>query len=367
MGTVSANVQVYTDTYNRLAVIPDTYFEKLSYTLAANAVSTLTLTLPADFNLDFLAPDNRLQVWFSYGTGPERRDIESCWIIRYLESDTDEQNDTTIRVIAESANALLKARTVAYNAGSSQAQKTANADDMLKAIVRENFTAATDTTRNYAAAYFAVAADLAAGPSLTKGFSRELVLETLQEICEESFEDGTPLYFDFVENPYSGLLTFTSWIQQRGIDRTANGPVLSMENGTLETARLIYDYRGEVTRAYVGGSGQNDIRIIGQADDTARQGLSIFALREKFVSDTNAKTEAVADSKAAAHVRNGRPRRTFTGRVREHAQFRYGTEWGFGDRFKIDYAGLVLTCRTDIVNVTVANGERTVTAELRAE
>jgi hypothetical protein len=71
------------------------------------------------------------------------------------------------------------------------ASKSAAADDLIKAFVRENCgPSATDTTRNYSSSYWSVAADIGAAPTIAKAASRRNLLTTCQEIAQAATQAG---------------------------------------------------------------------------------------------------------------------------------------------------------------------------------
>ena len=144
-------------------------FVSLDYVLKENDAGILTLVL-ADTALSgppFL--DGRLEIYRRVGAGGYNLEGDAVWLIRkWAYSRTGESS--TLTITAYHAASLLKRRIVAYNADTAYSKKYDQLDDMMKAIVRENFnTLATDTTRRITT-YMMVQADLSLAPVQDKAF-----------------------------------------------------------------------------------------------------------------------------------------------------------------------------------------------------
>lgn len=125
--------------------------------------------------------------------------------------------DLTATLVCEDAMSLLRQRVVAYANGTGQAAKTLQADDMLKALVRENFTGDRAVTN------FMVQANKSLAPTISKeDMAWRTLLIICQEIAQASAENGTPLYFDIVAD-IGRNLEFRTYIGQRGRKVKAGG------------------------------------------------------------------------------------------------------------------------------------------------
>jgi hypothetical protein len=344
-------------------------FVALSYPRAVNMWSTMTLTLPSTFPQQYLRiPDGRIEIW-RRGPSGMVLDTETTWLIKAPEWDRDEAGRETITIEADTPLCILKepGHFVDWAATTSQAEKTDFADDMLKAIAAENIGDSAGALRDLSA-YISIAPDASLAPSLSKAFAWRDVLKTMQEIANASAEAGTYLAFDIVA-PTQDTFEFRTYTGWRGVDhRFPNGinpVIIGPAFGNMGECRLRTDYRNEITYAKAGGRGDGINRLLGEAQDDARIGLSPFGRRETFVNATQYTTTTGLDAEAEAVVRNGRPRSILQGTLLSVPGCQYGVHWGWGDFVTVQAFGQSLDCRIDAVTVTVAQGKETIKAVLR--
>lgn len=339
-------------------------FLSLDYTLATNTPGELTLTLPATFNYRLLGPDARLTVI---------RDNQvvgnTCWFVQ--ESWIEFSNNAyTIGVAAESALSLLRRRIVGYADGTAQANKTAVADDILKALVRENLGASAVAARDLTP-YLAVQGDAARSVSLTMQAAWDNVLDVARDIADATKHSGTAaqlLFFDIeLLDPQSGSMEFRTFVEQRGNNHSAAGPrpvLFSPESGNVEQAERRYVYRDEVTWVYAGDSGQGTDRIVDDSGDAVRAGRGIFGRREAF---HNAGDTATPGDAIPAVLAAGRPRKTVTASLVDTPDTRYGTHWNHGDTVNLVFAGETGDYRINSLSVSVRDGTETIQAVLETD
>lgn len=328
---------------------------QLEYVRADNEITPCTLTLPGYYDPGFFQRDMRIEVWKELGGRSPYLDTETAWLIRNPELDLQRSGDTW-QVQGYCFNDLLRRRLVDYNEANAYTSKLDEADDLGKAVVRENFgSLATDTTRQWATSIFTVQADQALAPIVRKAFANQEVWKVLQELAQTSYEKGTYLVFDVVWN--SGVPELRAFINQRGQDHRnpgGNPPVLfGSDFGNLDNVKLSYDWSAEVTRAIAGGQSVGTIMAKARADDAARQGGSPYNLIEGFenVSDEVDAT-GLADA-AQAQLRRGFPKTILTADITQTEGFIRGLHWEWGDRFTAQVRGISFDCRIDRINVTV--------------
>jgi hypothetical protein len=273
-------------------------------------------------------------------------------------------------VTAYSAIELLKRRHVAANAETAAAKKTDNIDDMMKAIVREQLGASAAGIRNIST-YLSVEPDASAGTSITKAFSRDMVLNVLQDLAQHSGTTATPIFFDIVA-PTPSTLEFRTRANQWGEDRSTSSTInkaviLSPDDDTLTDIEIEYDYSNEANYIYVGGSGQESNRVVEPVFDSTRYSLTPLNLRELFVSYTNSNVAAVLQSVGYAALRDARPKKTFTASVQDAPSARYGKHWFFGDTLTTVVDADYTDVRVDAIQVSMQAGKETIQAKLRAE
>ena len=256
----------------------------LKYDRALNNVGSLELGLDGEYpNFSLAKLDGRIVVWRN-----GKLDMETSWLIRRMIKSLDEDGTLGVSIGAFSANEILNRRIVAYDSGTSYANKTGiRADNMMKQVVRENFGgSATNTSRNIST-YFEVEADTGLGPVLTKAFAWNNTMDVIQDISLTTISAGSAVYFDVVSPVYS-TFEFRTYRAQRGIDHTfpngQNPVILSPERGNLTSVLRSFDYSDEVTYVYAGGAGFNQFQFVATASSIDRINQSPLNRREMFLS-----------------------------------------------------------------------------------
>jgi hypothetical protein len=345
-------------------------YESLEYVKVINGLGAFTITLPATFDLSLIQQDTRIVIFRKPPGGT--RSLDFCGFAQFIEQKVS-KDSLVWSVSGYDLNDLLNRRIVAYAAGTAQAEKTDQADDMLKAIVRENLGSSAIAARDLSASGLTVQADVGLGTSLTKGFSWRNLLLTLQEISDVSHStETTSAYFGIVPLNIGWECEFRTNILQWGNDHrfqtgTQGAVVFSLELGNVSDATRQKEYRSEVNYAYAGGQGEESSRVIQEASDAARIGASPFNRREQFVDARNETLTAAVLAAANAAVRNGRPRNFFSGNITNIGSYVYGRDYGHGDYVSAFFLGELLHCRIETVQVRINNGEENVTFNLRSE
>lgn len=344
-------------------------FTALDYVRTINDVGVLTMDLPVDVPTSLFRKDARLSVWRQPTGGAYQLETGTVWFVRRWQRTLSEKGERVLRVHAMSALYLTSGRIVAYDAGTAYASKTDYADDMIKAIVRENLgSSATDSDRDWSD-YLTVEADLSSGESLSKAFARRNVLTVLQEIAEASAEAGTRVYFDIVA-PTSSTLEFRTYTGQRGTNRalSSSAPlIMSPELGNIASGDSLEDHSGEVTVVYAAGAGEGTDREVTEVEDATRTSTSPFGRREALRDARHGATGAALTAEGEAVLRESRPRISFAASLVDTPQARYGREWHWGDLVTVLFEGLAYDCHISTIRVTVKDGRETIQAALRAE
>lgn len=333
--------------------VPDVQWETLSYTLAEKTVGALTVTLPlqAALPLDMLAPDAILLL--SRQAAPGRAfEVVSPWLVRSWSMAREASGRESMEILAVHPNDVLTRRIVAYAAESSQAAKSGPADNLIKAIARENFVSPTDTTRTMAA--LTVDADQGLAPSVAKAFAWQDVLSVCQSLAQMSGQAGTYLGFEVVATAV-GAYQLRTYVQQRGQDRRASaGRWAALSPGVgIGAYRLSLDYAGAVTAVIAGGQGEEADRDIQTAVDSAAIAASPIGRIEEFRQATNVPFGDTAglldEAEGALYAR--RPRWRFEGSAVNVPGAMYGIDYGWGDRLTVEVAGQSFDVRVDPVAI----------------
>lgn len=349
---------------NTLDIIDEWLY--LKYDRSLNNVGSLELGLDGNYpNFDFIKLDGRIVVWRD-----GKIDTETTWVTRRIIKTLDSDGTLSISIGAFSANEILSRRIVAYDDGTSQSDKTnLAADNMMKQVVRENFSgSATDANRNIST-YFTVESDTSQGPTTSKSFAWNNVLDVTQDISLTTISAGSSVYFDVVSPTYN-TFEFRTYRAQRGLDHRfpggTNPVILSPERGNLVSVVRQFDYSGEGNYVYAGGAGFNQFRYVATASSSERINESPINRREIFINAQDAIAQAVDDTASAA-LRENRPKRTFSAQlVNVPDATEYGVHWNFGDLVTVEFDGETIDCSIDAVQIRVEDGEETITATLRA-
>jgi hypothetical protein len=341
---------------NRLAILD----RILGFGVArkVNDIGALDITI-TDSYLDYVEEDNRVEVWYSVAGGPLQLMMQTVWFIRKW---VWQPGRKTINLQCDDTMGLLKRRIVAYAAASAQAMKSnIPADDMLKAILRENYgSLATDAARSWAS-YLTIPSDLAAAPNLTKSFAWQQVFPVLQSISQACAQNGTFLAFDIEAYGGTTPFQFKTYVGQRGADRryptSANPLILSEEMGNLANVEISQDYSQELTYVYCGGGGTEAARTVVEVEKTARIATTLpFGRIEAFRDARNSGTDTDSlTGEANDALRETRPQRVFSGNFIETESCRYGRDINFGDIVTASAGSLYFDCYVNALNFSFTN------------
>lgn len=365
-------IRLNDDRGNRLAVLGSKAWTSFQTTRVVNGIGTCELVLPGGaLDPSWYRRDYFFSILRSLDGGPLTLFNNQAYLIQTIDF-TDGPDGPTDILHCVDWNDLLRRRIIAYFAGSAQTEKTAAADNMIKAIVRENLgpTAsdyAGSTARRLLATELIIDADTSQGASLSKSFAwRGPMIDTLRDIADASRKLGTYLAFDIIATP-GAAPRFSTFTGQRGVDRRGEMIPLSRESGTLNNVKLRIDYSDEKNAIYAGGRGEEEDRIIQTAVDTARAGASMAGRTEDFVY-SQGDTDATVLADANAQLISRRPRLVFSADFTDSPAVQYGRDIGFGDQVQATARGMTFDCRIDTVQLGVSSdGKETVGIGLRSE
>jgi hypothetical protein len=339
-------VDWYTDYGIRKNVIQA--FNKLEYARAENQVGSMILTLPlAHWNYEDFKVGDILEIWREKSSRLELQN-ETAYFVQNWRFYTDSNGTDYVQILANDANWLLDTAIVANYAGSPQASKTNQADDMMKEIVKEQLGTA---GARYKLAY---GPDLTLAPSMTKAFSRRNVLKVIQEIAEASKTNGTNLYFDVVRLA-PGQFEFQTFINQRGINHgreSGDIRLVGRDYGNLFEASFSTMHSEERNYIYVGGKGEGAERVIVERSNAARMASSKWNRRELFVDARDLELVASLQAEGDAALAENKPKQIMTGKLVDIPGMRYGIEYGFGDVLTVQAFGYQVDCHVTNVGMS---------------
>ncbi len=342
-------------------------FETLQYAVRVNTrgVAVLELLDP-EFEMGLLPQlkDARLVIWRE-PEGAVNRIVFAGKIRGWKIKRVGKSLRVTLRAV--DYNDELLTRIVAWYAGSSQAAKSGLADDVMKAIVRENLGASVGSggaDREITATGFYVEADKGLGPSLQKGMAWENVLDTLQEISQASYRTPAKgITFGVVPLGKGVDREFVTRVGQWGADQ--RGRVMFSEaNGNLVDPEVELDAFDELTHIYAGGQGQGADRLLVEQSDTLRISETPLGRREGFFDGGNYETANALTAVAQGKLEAGRPVFGVNFEVQDTADLIYGRDWDLGDLTTVQVFTWQYDCHVAAVEVKVSGATETITPHL---
>lgn len=342
-------IQLYGPFGRYLADLP---FAAVSYTLAERQVGELVLTLPPDLRApyDLFARDSVLLVTRDAGAGPT---TSQPWLVRRRRLARGADGSISLQVRARHPNDLLRRRIVAYAAGAAEAAKSGAADDLIKAVARENLASPADAAR--AMTGFTVAGDVGAAPSVSKAFARQNVLSVMQSLCLMSAEAGVYLGFEVQATAVGGYLLAT-YTGQRGTDRRlSSGRYLPIgPDAGIGAYSVEDDWAEEATVVYAGGRGVEELREVASVEDAAAAAASPVGRAERWREATMVALGDAAglqdEAEAALYAAQARVR--FEGQAQDAPGAIYGRDYGWGDLLTVTAEGRTFDCRVDPVRIS---------------
>lgn len=345
-----------------------TNFTSIKLSRAVNDIGTLELIVPSWDTFDLFKPDARISISRSINNGPLKLVGDTVWIVTGRKKIRKNRSKSLV-IYAKDSNLLLDRHIVAYSAGTSQAQQTTYADDLMKSLVSQNLgSSATDTTR--AITGLTVASNNSLAPSLSKAFSYRNVLTVLQELSQASYQTGTYLAFD-IYCASANSFDFRTYPNVRGIDKrysTAALPLVINSDINIGDMEYFEDYEKNANAVYAGGQGEQSNRLIVTQIDSTRNYSNIGRI-ERFVDARNANTSALVSSEASTALRNNRPKTSFVGTLIQTDNLLFGRDINFGDYVSVQVdVKTIVDCRIDAFGIQLgADGKEVVTIVFRSD
>lgn len=344
-------------------------FFTLDYARSVSSVGNMTITVPSTIGYQRLAVDNRVEVWRSIEGGVNRLDMDTAWLVKAIKLSYDEMGKSYWEITLQDMKVVCHSRIVAYNQETSGALKTALSDNLMKAVMRENFGSGASAGRNIAS-YLTIQADTSLALSISKAMEYRNVDEVFGEVIEASLSTAKPVYFDIVMTGSSGNTPeFRTYINQRGSDRRSTqsgGIFLSPKRGNVGAFSVTDNYAEECTFIYAIGPGNLGARMIATASDATRIARSPFGRIEKSTQGSNSPVTASLSEEALSELAMSRSRKVVEGTILQNSRFLYGRDWGFGDRLTFKPTGeWSFDVRVDATHVSVSQQKETIEAYFR--
>lgn len=370
---MSNDYRVYLNSASGVRIVQVPFVE-LGYTLAVNSIGSLTLKVPSTFDLTAVARDSQIEVWRSVDGDDAYLEADKRWFVRKVTQELRANGERIITLGAVCCNDLLRRREIAYDADTTYTTKTGAADDLIKALARENLGTLVDSNRDVQgaaniSALLAIDSNVGQGATIAIAATRDNLLAACQKLAAASITAGAYIAFDITWNGATFVLR--TYAGQRGTDHRSpsslNPVILSPDFGNLSDVVVEDNYTEEATVIIAGGQGTGSSRSIATATDTVRVTASPFGHIERFVQANTTEDATTLADVADSALRSGRPRRNVAGRIQETNGVRYGVQWGWGDQVTVQIDEVSANARIDAVTVGVAGGVETIDAAIRID
>jgi len=295
--------------------------------------------------------DYRVQIWRSINNMTPVLDGKTEFLITKWEITRD-----YIIVVGNSVQELLSRRIIAYPANqSTYSVWTGNAGDIMKRIVRTNFTSAILASRDgndaYAdiSAYLSVAGDYGDGVLMTKSASRQNVLDVINDIASTSYEQGTWIAGIITSNGSTFLFdTYTTF----GIVRTLP---MSELIGNIDNVVLTYDLSGQKSFVVAAGQGVEQARVIATAFAETRATASVLNRIETFIENGQISNVNALTTLARQELQYARGIQYIQCNLTITPTFIRGIHYNIGDTLIINFNNQQFTMRLDVVEISIQN------------
>jgi hypothetical protein len=366
-----ANVTTYeirvTDPFGTMVDAVDN-FVSLYYARKVNNIGELALVIEYSGGVNFFLPENRIEVW-RHKEGSSKLDMNAVWFIHTVITRQQLSGAVILEVQAHDQIGLLERRVIPYNEGNPTTEKQAEGDNVIKSIMRENFgSLATDTERDLST-YLTIQENTTLGPQVTIFCAKDNVLDTIREIADTCYDLGTFIAYDLIYNPNAGTFEFRAYVNQRGIDRSAeqeeSSLIVGLEYGSLASISMVDSRREEMNYIYAGAKDLVGIVPPQTATNDASIELSPFHRKELFLNASNADDSFELQDEANRALEENKYRAVFEAELsQEFALIEYGDRFDYGDRISVSFMGRNYTAFVDAISVNVNTSGETINVNL---
>lgn len=336
-------------------------YSQLSYLREVNSIGSGMFVINAESAVvDTLAPsgepdlDAQIEFWRYDPDNEIEPYCDFYGFLRDREYQADENGQVRFIAYLEEQSDLLRRTAILYRANIDGRSSFDNdpAETILKTLVKYNATTSGTTAdgrdRNVDSwgANVSVAADTAAGTTLTRSYMGRNLYEVLREVAESGGLD-----WSIVKTGAQSWQFRTATLL--GTDRSSgtNTVTFSLPYGNMRRPTLRGNHRTEKTVVTVGGQGTDSSR-----STRTRTGLNYNALYnsyETFVNGSQYSTNAGLDSEADERLEELRARDALSFDVIQVPSTLYGKHYFLGDKVRAYFMGFSYTPQIRRVAVDV--------------
>lgn len=261
---------------------------------------------------------------------------DTAWLLTGREHALSETGEHRIVLICDHPTSLLGRRIIAYDEGSTQADKNDIASDVIYDYIRQQFVTATDTARNLSTDHFLVDdPGVSFGPTVAASGSMRNLLDVLNDAAQQASAQGTYIGFEVYTPTPPGPFHARIYHTMRGADHTqelGSQVRLGPFSANMSAASMREDWSSAVSFVYAGGAGKGDEQLTSTAEDTTLSAQSPFGRFEHFLRSST-DSQSTLDAEVYRTLRDFRPQRVFEGGLNAAAEgdYLYGIHYTWGD------------------------------------
>lgn len=304
-----------------------------------SGIGVMALTLAIDEVTFALQPDLRFVV--NREAGGYTHLFGGYLLRRWVQALEDGRETVTLYGLCY--NSLLERRIVAYKAGTAQASKTGAADDILKAVIRENLGSSAGTGRDITSYGLSVEADLSQCQSIEAGFAYRKLNDVAQQITEIAWgKNSERLYWDVTPTDVGWTMEFRARKDLTATDRrmSSSNPLwISPEVGAVNRVVIDYDRADEINWVMGGGRGEGADRETVTVSDDARIAESVINRHEAFFDGASYDTTNGLTDASKRKLREGLPRIVIDTELTETDDIVYGRDFEAGSLLTVQALG----------------------------
>lgn len=324
------------DREETLAILDD--FVELRAARVLSGVGALALTIPPSAAITTQL-DTRMVVFYRNQSGNY---LFGGYLLRRVVRRVEEGREL-ITLYGLCYNSLLERRIVAYAAGSPQASKTGPADNIMRAVVRENLGSSAGSGRNITAYGLQVESDLSLCSSVTVSFAYKKLADVMAQVAETAWgKNGERVWWDITPIESGWKHIFIARKDFTGTDRRASSrnPIwVGPEIGAIRRLSIDYDRTREITWVLAGGQGEGNLRTTATAQDSTRMGESVLNRIEAFHDASHISSAGELADAAARKLREGLPIVRLRAELQETPGFLLGRDFELGSAFTVRALG----------------------------
>lgn len=341
-------------------------FYKIELFRSEFGVGSLYIDLPLKRYKDIgFQIDWRIEVYRKTYKAGLMRVGDTQFLIKLVRHKVDEQNKESIHILAYDPLHILKKRIVAYVAGTPYALKeNMHADDMLKAIIRENLGELAVDWKRDITQWLAVEEDKSQGAIITvDDFAFQQIAPQLTQICEKSLAEGVYLSYDIEYDEQLEKLIFRTYTGQRGTNRGSDSlsplylshhtDFANIMGSGLNYASAEVDASDQVTFVYSGKQTEDTNNFFATLANESAIELSPFGREEDFITTGDSLTYEDVIAEARSWLQHKYKNMVLNAHIQQDSDIQFGLDYGFGDIVAFRYLGETLNIHLDEFKIIV--------------